>query len=394
MEYKIYNIKGREIKKCRGMLFTEWCKINHFEYMIDELDWNYVESEYGLDENTLTQGFDKPCKWYCHVCGAEMNFKVLHRTNGHWDCSYCNGKRLDLRYHSVAHDLKDILDEWDYDLNEESPEEVSSSSVHKYHWICPVGHLYESSPYHRKEGKGCSICKNLRIEAGINDVETTEPELMKEWDFDKNTILPTQITRGNDKYKIWWICNRGHSYQATCNARTANKTGCPYCANIHGSSFPEAAIFYYLSQCFTNIYRRVKISKHEFDIYMPDEKILIEFNGKNWHNKEYTIIRDKEKRQISKDMGYTLICVNAIRGRGSSTEPFSVREVGNIIELTGYCEKSKPSSVDNMIIKLFDVLESKLGKLPNYYKGNIDTQEDFYYIDDMITSQEGYLLKE
>lgn len=41
---------------------------------------------------------------------------------------------------------------------------------------------------------------------------------------------PSEVTSGS-KCKVWWICPKGHSYQADVNKRTGKKpTGCPYCS--------------------------------------------------------------------------------------------------------------------------------------------------------------------
>ena len=54
------------------------------------------------------------------------------------------------------------------------------------------------------------------------------PELMAEWDQEKNNVLPESVSRGSRKY-AWWVCPRGHSYQAYVYTRSAG-CGCPYCA--------------------------------------------------------------------------------------------------------------------------------------------------------------------
>ena len=51
---------------------------------------------------------------------------------------------------------------------------------------------------------------------------------MQEWDYKKNvSITPDAISYGSNK-KVWWICNEGHSYQATPSNRAFGKA-CPIC---------------------------------------------------------------------------------------------------------------------------------------------------------------------
>ena len=45
---------------------------------------------------------------------------------------------------------------------------------------------------------------NKKIIKGYNDLEHLKPELMKEWDFEKNNIKPSEVSCGSNK-KAWWI---------------------------------------------------------------------------------------------------------------------------------------------------------------------------------------------
>ena len=54
------------------------------------------------------------------------------------------------------------------------------------------------------------------------------PELMAEWDWEKNNELgldPSKITRYS-KQSAWWICKRGHHWRS----RMYKKTKCPICS--------------------------------------------------------------------------------------------------------------------------------------------------------------------
>ena len=39
----------------------------------------------------------------------------------------------------------------------------------------------------------------------------THPHLVGEWDFDKNSVRPEDVTRGSNK-KIWWVCKKCGDY--------------------------------------------------------------------------------------------------------------------------------------------------------------------------------------
>jgi hypothetical protein len=55
-----------------------------------------------------------------------------------------------------------------------------------------------------------------------------KPNLVKEWHPSKNAIIkPREVTPGSGK-KVWWICNKGHEWEAVVYSRSRG-SGCPYC---------------------------------------------------------------------------------------------------------------------------------------------------------------------
>jgi len=60
------------------------------------------------------------------------------------------------------------------------------------------------------------------------------PKLVAEWHPTKNgELTPDRVTYGSSR-RVWWKCARGvdHEWRASPNSRTANRTGCPFCANV------------------------------------------------------------------------------------------------------------------------------------------------------------------
>lgn len=105
------------------------------------------------------------------------------------------------------------------------PTTVSGKSSAKLPWRCERGHVFESDPAHRTEGKGCPYCSNQRVLVGYNDLRTTHPSLAEEadgWDS-------TSLVAGSNK-KMSWKCGLGHIWEATVANRTYGATGCPYCS--------------------------------------------------------------------------------------------------------------------------------------------------------------------
>ena len=126
----------------------------------------------------------------------------------------------------------ELAKEWHPTLNGDlTPDMVTKGSNKKVWWKCKQGHEWQAAISSRSNGVGCPYCSNKKVLKGYNDLETTNPELAKEWHPIKNgTLKPEMVTRGNNK-KVWWLCRQGHEWQARINNRTSsNHTGCPYCA--------------------------------------------------------------------------------------------------------------------------------------------------------------------
>ncbi len=115
--------------------------------------------------------------------------------------------------------------------NNMSFEDVSRGSNVKVWWRCEKGHEWQASPNARSKGEGCPYCCNKKVLVGYNDLATTDPEITKQWNYEKNAGLsPNDFVRGSAKM-VWWRCEKGHEWQARLFWRTKMGNGCPYCCN-------------------------------------------------------------------------------------------------------------------------------------------------------------------
>lgn len=124
----------------------------------------------------------------------------------------------------------EVAAQWDDEKNEGTgPEDVQPASMKKVWWRCPKGHSWRAAVYARTAGNGCPYCAGHTLNCGVNDLLTVAPEIAGQWDAEKNGSLgPQDVTAGNRR-KAWWICPRGHSWEASIGSRVSGK-GCPYCA--------------------------------------------------------------------------------------------------------------------------------------------------------------------
>lgn len=130
----------------------------------------------------------------------------------------------------LVNDMQSLLDEWDESKNEMSPKEVSSGSARRVNWICDKGHTWMASIANRTKGSKCPYCTHRKVLPGFNDLATVSPTLLKDWDYMRNDIPPTEIMPSSNK-KVWWKCHIcGHEWQSTPNGRYSRNARCPECA--------------------------------------------------------------------------------------------------------------------------------------------------------------------
>ncbi len=122
-----------------------------------------------------------------------------------------------------------MLEQWDHTKNDGlTPDKLSSQSHRKVWWCCEKGHSWQAAVYSRANGAGCPYCANRLPIRGVTDLATRYPELMLQWhpqnngDTDPATLLP-----GSHR-KVWWLCEKGHAWQATVESRTSGAE-CPIC---------------------------------------------------------------------------------------------------------------------------------------------------------------------
>ena len=53
--------------------------------------------------------------------------------------------------------------------------------------------------------------------------------LLEEWDSEKNLPQTPETIKHSSCAKIWWKCEKGHSWQTQLKSRTASRTRCPIC---------------------------------------------------------------------------------------------------------------------------------------------------------------------
>lgn len=137
-----------------------------------------------------------------------------------------------VRKNSIAYAMPEIIGEWDAEKNGDiKPEFVGRNSKLKYYWICPAcGYSYLAAPINRYRGTGCPACAGKVVNSGFNDLKTKHPEVLTEWDYEKNRDIDPGTLFYRSTKIVWWKCKNGHSWKKSIYSRTYNNSRCPYCS--------------------------------------------------------------------------------------------------------------------------------------------------------------------
>lgn len=306
-------------------------------------EWDFIEND-PLTPNDVTSISIKRVGWICNKCGHKWKTKIRYRTINGTGCAECAKARRGAtrvatnvkQSGSLAEKRPDLLKDWDYEINLISPDAVTLHSNKVAYWKChKCGYNWQSKICDYVNSRGCPCCKRSRVVSGVNDLATTHPELAKEWHPQKNGALtPQDVLSGSGK-KVWWLCPHGHSYQATILNRSSNNgIGCPVCNDGRQTSFREQAFFYYLRQIFPDAISRYKddwLGRFELDIFIPSQKLAIEYDGVAWH-KEDKFERERRKYKLCAKRGIKLIRIKEKMpegdlGRRIADEILSVRDI-------------------------------------------------------------------
>ena len=306
-------------------------------------EWNY-EKNIDILPTMISSGSNKKVWWKCSL-GHEWQAAVVERADRGTGCPYCANQKVWIGFNDLATTNPSIASEWNHNKNQELlPTMVSPGSLKRVWWKCSLGHEWQATIVKRTtRGDGCPVCSGNKVYAGFNDLATICPDVANEWHPTKNgTLKPTDVTAGSNK-KVWWICRKGHEWQAVIGSRTLSRAGCPICNQELKTSFPEQAILFYCRMLTTAESRNTDDGK-EIDIYLPKYRIGIEHNGRYYHKDKQE--HDKKKIAFFAQKGIRIISVvesdknsvssNTIEYRVSSNKESLNWAIGKLLELIGF----------------------------------------------------------
>lgn len=226
-------LQGHGCKKCK----IEENKINYsndiyLTYLVNNFPQISIVSE--VPKNIKS---DTSVTCICKECNYQWTTKISHFYNSHNGCPKCTKKENDqkqkLSYDTVVSRIEKV-----------NPNiEIISDYVNtKQHITCRCkndGYIWQAAPANLMKNRGCPVCSNKVVVDGINDLATTNPEVL-EWLQDNN--VAKSVCAGSTK-KIDIECPNCH-YKRRMSVREFMKTtGCSHCKiNSYPNMFSYALL--------------------------------------------------------------------------------------------------------------------------------------------------------
>ena len=243
-------------------------------------------------------------KYYCQKCASKLfgrektNKTKLENSISFYAWCKTNGKQ-------------DLLDRWDYELNNCTPQTVCYRAGGKYYFKCSKGiHKSELKTISNLAGgdrcKVCTVCNSF-AQWGIDNI--CKDFLERYWDYEKNIINPWNIPKSSGK-KVWIICQEKdyhESYNVICSSFLRGRR-CPYCNNQNGKIHPLDSIGTLYPKVLETWSDKNKKSPYK---YSPHS------NQKVW----WKCVDDKHedyKRSINASNKYNFNCPKCIQERDES----------------------------------------------------------------------------
>jgi hypothetical protein len=126
-----------------------------------------------------------------------------------------------------------------------NPSDVNPFAKRRVWWRCPIdpSHEWQATVANRASGRGCPECakatRGAKRAAPRPDrsLAETNPELLAEWDTERNAGLDPRAVAAGSHRPVWWRCPVApdHRWQAAPKTRVKGN-GCPFCRGYRASS--------------------------------------------------------------------------------------------------------------------------------------------------------------
>lgn len=229
-------------------------------------------------------------------------------------CSYCVGLKK-FTFEEAKHEFESnnftILDD----------EYINSSTPVKCYCNFHQEYIQFKTLQQFRHGYGCIYCMGKKATYNTS-FGFNYPELLTEWNFNKNKLTPYNILPKSNK-KVWWKCSEcGNEWQTEVANRTNKQSGCPACSESKGEKRTRKFLIKnkieFTSQIEFDELIGIRGGSLSYDFYIPKHNLLIEYQGeqhekfiKGIHEEIKNFKRqqehDRRKREYAKQNAINLL---------------------------------------------------------------------------------------
>ena len=259
---------------------------NDLSTLKPELAEEWSDKNLPLTPDKVMSCTNKTVWWKC-INGHEWSARVSDRFYGS-GCPYCEGHKVYTGFNDLASLYPEIAAEWSEKNAPKHPDIVSPKSRENVWWKCRVcGYEFRAVIDSRVKGLSCPACADRKIMSGVNDLATTDPDLIPEWDFERNGIITPENTNRNSLRIVWWKCSKGHNWRAKIADRAIDREPCHICRKNFEKAFPDMLLRHYLMQA------GYEVIEDEEDLigiplsnYIKEKNAVIEISKPFYNTKE------------------------------------------------------------------------------------------------------------
>ena len=251
--------------------------------------YSYEKTKY-IDANTKI----------CVTCPVHGDFYILpfQHLNGQ-GCPKCKGRNL-TQDDVIAKFKEAHKDKYDYS------KVIFNKMKEKVCIICPEHGEFWQTPQKHLSGQGCPKCGiKKRTKESVLSIDRYIQRANKIHN-NKYIYDLVQFNSLHDKVKIKCPI---HGYFEQIAYDHLNGHGCPICGQQ--LSISEKKLTNFIQQYDYKVKTRVRdiISPYELDIYIPEKKLAIEYNGLRWHSEQFKEDRNYHltKTELCEKQGIRLI---------------------------------------------------------------------------------------
>jgi len=237
------------------------------------------------------------------VSTCSKHGKLTHKRlkSGKLVCTECQAtyyerqykRKTDLPYKIPIEEVKEYFLSAGYEVALEDYKNTNDRIL----GVCPGGHSCLVGYTWLQQGHGCPTCaQDLRVKFQRSQVLETYDKLMREVESSKYELLTRVDDFINAHTKVEVKCPLGHVTSIKAYSFIQGHR-CGFCYN-GGVSKGEKEVLEYIRSIYSGEVEentKTVVSPYEVDIFIPAQKMAIEYNGLYWHSDELVGKKDYEK---------------------------------------------------------------------------------------------------